>query len=157
MSRPATSASIVRATAGDAEPIAALHATLFETPWSPETFALMLARDTVTGLIARQPQPEAALAGFAFVQVILDEAELMSIGVAAAAQRRGVGRALVQAALMQAVASGARALHLEVATTNVAACGLYQRLGFQQVGVRRGYYAMRNGRVDALLLRVEIS
>lgn len=145
--------SIVRGGEADAARIAALHATLFDTPWSVDTFSLMLSRENVIGLMARDGQ---SLSGFAFIQVILDEAELMSIGVAQTARRRGIGGTLLQACLAQAALAGARALHLEVATTNVAAGALYRRHGFQPVGLRKGYYATPVGRVDALLMRVGI-
>jgi ribosomal-protein-alanine N-acetyltransferase len=80
----------------------------------------------------------------------------MSIGVAASSQRHGLGNRLLRAVILHAAEAGARAVHLEVATTNTAACALYARCGFKQVGLRKGYYATRNGRTDALLMRVEL-
>jgi [ribosomal protein S18]-alanine N-acetyltransferase len=67
-----------------------------------------------------------------------------------AARRRGLGALLMAGALAQAVAGGAAAMLLEVAADNDAARALYARLGFEEVGRRRRYYA--DGR-DALVLK----
>jgi ribosomal-protein-alanine N-acetyltransferase len=64
-----------------------------------------------------------------------------------------VGAALVEAAGVAARMAGAGAMHLEVGEDNFAARGLYEKLGYQQAGRRRGYYAGESGSVDALLLR----
>jgi len=78
--------------------------------------------------------------GFAVGAVVLEEAELESVAVDEALRRCGVGRALSEAVTDWALAEGAKEMRLEVRAANVAAKTLYERLGFQQCGVRRGYY-----------------
>ena len=85
------------------------------------------------------------------LRVAADEAEILTIGVAA--RRQGIARALMAAALERARAQGARTMFLEVAADNGAARGLYEMLGFAPAGLRQGYYA---GGADALLLRLEL-
>lgn len=76
--------------------------------------------------------------------------ELDTIAVDPGARRRGVGRALLEAAMSWAAARGARKMGLEVRASNIAAQMLYRSLGFAEEGRRAGYY--RNPEEDALLL-----
>ena len=51
---------------------------------------------------------------------------------------------------------GARTLLLEVRPSNPAAMRLYQRYGFERIGMRRGYYPAREGREDAIVMRISL-
>ncbi len=97
----------------------------------------------------------ADVAGYAIAHVAADEGEILNLGVAAAHRRRGVGRRLVQAMVATLAARGAAAVYLEVRESNAAARGLYQELGFREVGRRSRYY--RQPVEDAILLRAAIS
>ena len=91
-------------------------------------------------------------AGFALARVVADEAELLLLAVRAPCRGRGIGTALIVRTLAVAAAAGARRLHLEVRDGNEA-LRLYTRIGFDQVGRRRGYYRGRDGQsFDALSL-----
>jgi ribosomal-protein-alanine N-acetyltransferase len=79
-----------------------------------------------------------------------DEGWVQNIAVRREAQRRGVGRALLEALLAQARERGVSRVLLEVAVDNVAAQKLYADYGFEPVGVRRGYYQPSN--TDALVM-----
>jgi ribosomal-protein-alanine N-acetyltransferase len=79
-----------------------------------------------------------------------DEAWVQNIAVRRDAQRRGVGRALLEALLAEAARRGARKVLLEVAADNGPAQRLYAAYGFEVVGVRRGYYQPSN--TDALVM-----
>ena len=52
----------------------------------------------------------------------------------------GFGRRLLEHLMERAAAGGVNEAFLEVRPSNLAAVGLYQRLGFEQIGIRRGYY-----------------
>jgi ribosomal-protein-alanine N-acetyltransferase len=82
-----------------------------------------------------------------------DEAWIQNIGVRKDAQRRGLGRRLLEALLAEAAARGARQILLEVAVDNGPAQKLYAGYGFEVVGVRRGYYQPSN--TDALVMMRE--
>ncbi len=98
-----------------------------------------------------------AVAGFALLRVIADEAELLLIAVDPAAQQRGIGAALVDDFIGVAGSRGARRLHLEVRDGN-SAMMLYERAGFSLAGRRRNYYRGRDGhQSDALTLALEQS
>ncbi|HLS04128.1 MAG TPA: ribosomal protein S18-alanine N-acetyltransferase, partial [Actinomycetales bacterium] len=78
-------------------------------------------------------------------------AEIMTVGVARAAQNRGIGRALMRALLAQAHRHESDEVFLEVRVDNAAAISLYRSLGFADVRIRRGYYQPEN--IDALVMR----
>ncbi|HZN16665.1 MAG TPA: ribosomal protein S18-alanine N-acetyltransferase [Micromonosporaceae bacterium] len=79
-----------------------------------------------------------------------DEAWVQNLAVRRDAQRHGTGRALLEALLAEAARRGVRKTMLEVAVDNAAAQHLYDRYGFEVVGVRRGYYQPSN--TDALVM-----
>jgi ribosomal-protein-alanine N-acetyltransferase len=80
--------------------------------------------------------------------------------VALAALDRKTGGDLAAAYLGRlgrgAAASGVGEAFLEVRPTNLAAIRLYQRLGFEQIGIRRGYYQAPDGREDAIVLKLDL-
>ncbi|MGW4499187.1 ribosomal protein S18-alanine N-acetyltransferase [Micromonospora sp. NPDC004336] len=80
-----------------------------------------------------------------------DEAWVQNVAVRRDAQRRGIGRLLLEALLAEAARLGARATLLEVAADNAPAQKLYATYGFEPIGVRRGYYQPSN--TDALVMR----
>lgn len=72
--------------------------------------------------------------------VILDELHITLIAVDPEQRRRGLGRQILQGLLKQSRGMGAAQATLEVSAANSAALGLYQSMGFETVGIRRGYY-----------------
>ena len=131
--------SILWAHVGDAAELANLHSELFDVPWSVSTIEQLLSHPGSVSLIARSGQPLRAV-GFVIGQVAADEAELLTVAVSKAVQRKGIGRTLVEAVGRAAKNTGARTLYLEVAADNAAALALYEKLGFQVSGRRKGYY-----------------
>ena len=93
--------------------------------------------------------------GFAVVAVVADQAELESIAVDPERRRLGVGRALSDAIMVWGREAGAREMLLEVRSANAEARSLYDRLGFKQTGLRRGYYS--DPPDDAVLMSVSLS
>ncbi|HQT72726.1 MAG TPA: GNAT family N-acetyltransferase, partial [Acidiphilium sp.] len=87
-------------------------------------------------------------------RAVAGEAEILTIGVAATARRRGIARALLGAALGEARGRGAETVFLEVAADNDAAIRLYRACLFRPAGRRRDYYGP--GR-DALLFTRPLS
>lgn len=80
-----------------------------------------------------------------------DEAWVQNIAVRRDAQRRGIGRLLLEALLAEAARQGVRSTLLEVAADNAPAQRLYATYGFEPIGVRRGYYQPSN--TDALVMQ----
>lgn len=90
-------------------------------------------------LVAAGPAGE--LHGFAVASLLPPQAELETIAVARASQRRGIARGLLQCLAGRLSAAGAGELWLEVRLSNRAAISLYRGMGFVETGRRPGYYA----------------
>jgi len=152
---------IRRAVAADAAALLALERSVAEAAhWSDAEYAQILQDDD--GAALRRwifvVVEEEALLGFIVVKLLragdVIEAEIENLAVAAGARRRGLGAALCGAAVDGLSEAGARVVELEVRAGNGAAIGLYTGLGFEQTGVRVGYYA--NPKEDAVLLRFRV-
>ncbi|KAF0183072.1 MAG: GNAT family N-acetyltransferase [Hyphomonadaceae bacterium] len=137
---------IIDATGRDCVRLAELHALAFADCWSAEAFGDLLGSPGVQALLA----PD----GFIVVRTVADEAEILTLAVAPAARRAGLGRALASKAAEVAREQGAARLYLEVSAKNAAARALYAALGFTEIGRRARYYA--DG-ADALVLSLGLS
>lgn len=93
------------------------------------------------------------LVGYAFMMRAVDEMHLLSLTIDLPWQGRGWGRHLLDAVLENARVLRCHSLLLEVRAGNARARSLYERAGFQVVGVRHGYYPDMTGREDALVMR----
>ncbi len=124
--------------------LAALHRQCFPDAWDAAAISALLV---TPGTFAY-----AHADGFVLARAAAGEAEILTLAVVPQARGRGLGRALLQAALKRAQGAGANATFLEVGTDNPAALALYAGLGFTKVGDRKGYYEGR----DALVLRLSL-
>lgn len=133
----------------DLDAVVAIESASFGTPWSRASFRNLVVGDGASLLVAVDGGDR--IVGFAVLITAADEAELANLAVAPAARRGGIATRLVEEALMQAEAAGAREVFLEVRESNAAARALYAAQGFTEVGRRRAYY--RAPDEDALVLR----
>jgi ribosomal-protein-alanine N-acetyltransferase len=131
--------------AADTAPLAALHAASFDRPWNAATLSDMLASPGTFAFVHDD--------GFVLARAVADEAEILTLAVAPQARGKGLGRALLQAAIDKARGLGAKTMFLEVGVDNPHALALYAGLGFAKVGTRKAYYEGR----DALLLRLPLA
>jgi ribosomal-protein-alanine N-acetyltransferase len=92
------------------------------------------------------------LKAFGVMSVGAGEAHILNLCTHPLHQRRGIGRKLLSQLLSLAVRHRAEVVFLEVRVDNQPALRLYRRMGFNEVGVRKGYYPGINGRQDALVL-----
>lgn len=129
--------------------VAALEAEVEVTPWSERALEDALGPDYVARVLT---DDEGQILSWIVWRTILDESELLLIGTAKNAQRKGYARALLQDALSEAEDRGIVAMHLEVRAGNDPAAKLYETLGFAIVGLRKGYYFYDGRREDALLM-----
>jgi [ribosomal protein S18]-alanine N-acetyltransferase len=96
----------------------------------------------------------ARVIGFIVAHTVTGECEIENIVVAASQRRQGIGVALVRAVLGLAEAKSATKLLLEVRESNHAARGLYRKLGFNESGLRPGYYSKPDE--DAVILTLHL-
>lgn len=147
--------TITEATSRDSAAIAALHAVSFRRGWSTEEVDQLLLDRHV---IAHRAIASGKLVGFIMTRLVEDEAEILSVAIAARVQGRGIAAKLLALHLRRLVALGARAVFLEVDAQNKAALRLYARAGFREVARRPNYYAGDGGKkLDALVLRRDLT
>jgi ribosomal-protein-alanine N-acetyltransferase len=133
--------------------VLAVEQVAYEFPWTHGNFIDSLRaghsawtmRDSSGNLIA-----------YAVVMMALDEAHLLNLTVAPPCQRFGFGWRMLEAMAENARSYGARTMLLEVRPSNAAAQQMYARYGFLRIGIRRGYYPARDGREDAIVMRVSL-
>ncbi len=125
--------------------MAALHAGALPPGWDASSIADLMETPGTSALVA----VAGAMTGLVIARTAVDEAEILTLAVAVAARRYGIGRSLVDAAIGCVRAQGATRLHLEVASNNAGARKFYAVAGFLETGRRARYYP--DG-ADALLL-----
>ena len=141
--------------ASDLDAVVAIASALPEAPrWARLAYVEAIASQDGPRRIALVAENDDGAAGFLVASLVGSEAELESIAVARFAQRRGAATALLAALIEDLKGVGATDLALEVRASNHAARDFYERAGFLEAGVRRGYY--RDPQEDALILKLRI-
>ena len=147
--------TLSEATARDAAAFAPLHAAAFRRGWSEDEVERLLLDQRV---IAHRATHGRELVGFILSRMAADEAEILSVAVAARRRGRGLARALLDLHLRRLAGLGVRAVFLEVEESNQPARRLYHRAGFREVGRRPGYYPQGGGpALAALVLRRDLA
>lgn len=126
------------------------------SPWSEGMFfaAFMHVNYYNWALIDADNQ----IVAYAVQLVEPDVVNLMTISVVPALQGKGLGKCLLKwLELFIASREGPHRQLLEVRVSNSAARALYESMGYQQIGLRKEYYATANGREDALVLQKNIT
>jgi ribosomal-protein-alanine N-acetyltransferase len=149
------SAAVEPATLRDAPALARLHAEAFHRGWGENEFeGLLSERNT----LAHRLRSGRTIMGFAVSRLAADEAEILSVAVAANYRGRGLSRNLLMTHLGHLAGRGVRTVFLEVEETNQPARRLYERAGFAVAGRRARYYRQPSGeQLDALLMRRDLS
>ena len=98
----------------------------------------------------------AGIIGYGILSIAAGECHFLNICIAPEHQQRGYGARLVAQLLQVARQARARTARLEVRASNIAAFRLYDKMGFNEIGIRKGYYPARNGREDALIFAREL-
>ncbi len=145
----------ISAHAIDPDQAGTLHTLCFEAMgergWSAREMAELLSNPSV---FAFGMGENGDLIGLVLVQQIISDAEILTICVSSSRQRGGLGRKLMEKTISRLENMNVSSLFLECAADNYPAQQLYASLGFEKCGVRKKYYARKNGnRVDAHLLR----
>lgn len=99
-------------------------------------------------------EDDGAVLGYAGLALGQEEAWINNLAVRRDAQGRGIGRALLDALLVEARRNDVKQVLLEVGSENEVAQRLYDSYGFESIGLRRGYYQPSN--TDALIMRLEL-
>lgn len=140
----------------DLDAVLAIEASAYPFPWSRGNFIDSLAAGYLAELLCEGPAP----IGYFVAMPGVDELHLLNVTVAPEHQGRGHGQGLLHAVVAHAAQRGLRRVLLEVRRSNQRAQALYRRLGFAEIGQRRGYYPAATppaqGREDALVMALDV-
>jgi [ribosomal protein S18]-alanine N-acetyltransferase len=136
----------------DVAEVVVIERASYQFPWSDGIF-----RDCLrVGYICRVISTARLVMGYGVMSVGAGEAHILNLCVAESQRCRGAGKKLLLCLLERAHAAGMGETFLEVRPSNTTAIRLYQSLGFEQIGIRRGYYQALNGREDAAVLKLAL-
>lgn len=116
----------------------------FEQEMLKNEFAYYVLAETAEGVI-----------GYCGMWLVMDEAHITNIAISPQQRGNKYGEALMKEAMDQARAQGAKLMTLEARVSNIAALNLYKKLGFQNGGIRKGYYT--DNQEDAIVMWVNFN
>jgi len=136
----------------DLHQVIRIEREIFLFPWSLENFA-----DSIrAGYHCRVMEEQNNLYGYSVLMLGPDEAHILTIGIGAQWQKKGLGEKMLHYLIRLADEEHAKSIFLDVRESNLGAVKLYKQLGFEQVAKRKGYYPAMCGREDALIMRLSL-
>ncbi|MBI2153217.1 MAG: ribosomal protein S18-alanine N-acetyltransferase [Candidatus Rokubacteria bacterium] len=143
-------------TPADLDEVVVIERASFATPWSRGAFLYEMKQNPAARCwVARGAKSAPSVLGYLCLWEIPPEIHITNLAVHPDWRRQGIARALVEAILEDARRRQLSVALLEVRPTNAEALSLYEGLGFQVVGRRRGYY-FDTGE-DALLMQADLT
>lgn len=141
-------AIVRKMTHDDLNDVINIEAASFHTPWTRDAFAREIDENACARYLVVDVEGRAV--AFAGLWMVLDEAHVTNIAVHPRYRGKGYGEKITRALIQTAVDNGAETMTLEVREKNDVAQRLYRKLGFVDVGFRRGYY--EDTKEDAVLM-----
>jgi len=143
-------------TEADLAAVVGLELQVCAFPWSEGNFRDSLRSGYCAVCLVDEAEPPEVLRGFMVVMDGVAESHLLDIAVAPGFQGQGLARFMLDALVRRSRGLGAEQVWLEVRPSNARACALYERYGFESVGLRKGYYPAATGREDARVMRLTL-
>jgi len=137
-----------RMTEVDLAAVMAIETRIYTHPWTRGNFVDSLN----AGHHCWIAELRGATVGYSVAAIASQEAHLLNLSIAAEWQGHGLGAELLRFMLKLCRDYASDRVFLEVRPSNAAACALYRRAGFSEIGIRRGYYPAAPGREDAIVL-----
>jgi ribosomal-protein-alanine N-acetyltransferase len=137
----------------DVPAILKIEAQNYDFPWSEGVFDDCFTAINYSCWVCEDAD---TIIGYAILSVGAGEAHVINLSVSPAVQGQGIGQKMMDH-LIKIAKKKAETLFLEVRPSNTQAMKLYERLGFNEVGVRKDYYPAQNGnRENAVILALEL-
>lgn len=139
-------------TGADLDAVMEIEIRAYDFPWTQSIF-----RDCLrVGYCCWCCENEGIIQGYGVMSAAAGESHILNLTVHPESQRQGIGSKLLKHFLQLARRHGADTIMLEVRPSNRKAINLYEKLGFNEIGVRRNYYPAEDGREDALMLALNL-
>lgn len=137
----------------DLEKVIAIEEGVYEFPWPIGIFQDCLSVGYCCWLLEQDDE----ISGYGVMSVLAGEAHILNLCIKPELQNNGLGREMLDYLIDLARVHNADVMFLEVRTSNKQAIKIYERSGFDEVGMRRNYYPAKFGREDALILAKQLS
>jgi len=134
--------------AEDASEVAAIEKSIFSQPWSAQGFLDAMAMEDNIILLAEH---EEEVVGYVCMYVSFDEGEITNVAVSESHRGQGYAEAILTSIMDRARAKGVANIFLEVRKSNAPAIGLYKKLCFEEIGIRKNFYDFP--KEDAIVMR----
>lgn len=121
----------------DLEQVAEIEKEIFSIPWSLEAFRDSLALDHTMYLVAVF---EEKIVGYCGMYHVFHEGEIVNVAVAPEYRKKRVAKSLLEFLFFESVKHEIDNFFLEVRESNEPAIRLYESFGFEQTGIRKGFY-----------------
>lgn len=141
---------IVPMTKDHVDGIKAIDDLCFESPWSLKSFESELTNPLAVYFVAIKDDKVIGYAGYWW---IFDEGQITNIAVHPDFRQKGIASALMDEMVKKCSVTDVYTLTLEVRVSNSSAIALYEKYGFEKVGLRPKYYGNKE---DAVLMTKEI-
>jgi ribosomal-protein-alanine N-acetyltransferase len=138
----------------DLPEVLAIEALSFSNPWSEATFRGEIQNTGISFPMIILHESDSRVAGYIIYWQIGDEVQINNVAVHPDFRRQGLGEAALKLVFKQVRERDAKHVMLEVRTSNTPALTLYRKLGFEIIGVRKGYYT--NPSEDAFVMRLSL-
>ena len=121
----------------DLEQVAAIEEATFSMPWSKEAFLESMNNPSHVYVVACE---EEVICGYCGMWGVAGEGQINNVAVKSDVRGRGTGYELVRFLLKEGEEQGVETFTLEVRESNAAAIHVYEKAGFQNVGIRKNFY-----------------
>lgn len=125
----------------------------FSTPWSADAFFNELTNNHFAYYIVAEIDKR--VIGYCGVWVIIDEAHITNVAVHPDYRGKKIGEDLMRHIITLSKSNGAKKMTLEVRVSNQTALALYHKFGFEEHGIRKGYYT--DNQEDAIIMWVNLN
>lgn len=139
-------------TVEDVEAVYAIEVASFPVPWTLDSFYYEMLENQFAYYTVAEESGE--ILGFCGSWMVVDAAQITNVAVVKSARGRKIGEGLMREAIRVAREANMETMSLEVRVSNVVAQNLYYKLGFQDGGLRKGYYT--DNQEDALVMWVKL-
>lgn len=123
----------------DLEQVVEIENENFSVPWTETGFLTYLMRSDALFLVAEDVEKE-QIAGYCGIIMAADEGDITNVSVKKDLQRQGIGTMLIRELSSRIKDLGIQTIFLEVRESNASALRLYEKQGFERMGVRKNYY-----------------
>jgi len=134
----------------DVDEVYKIEKESFTLAWTKEAFEQEMVKNEFAYYVVAET--EEGIIGYCGMWLVIDEAHITNIAISPSQRGKKLGEALMKAAIDAANAQGAKLMTLEARVSNIVAINLYKKLGFQNGGIRKGYYT--DNQEDAIVMWV---